>query len=172
MAAGEVVHSYSNSHTDYIKCIKALENNHILSASYDGYVKLFDFRVHEEAQLNFYHKEQLESIDLFPSGLTFVAAGGNKVSLWDVRTGKELFSAFNNKKIVSSVKVVNQGARFITSSYDQYLKVYKSDTFELTYQDKLPLPINCFEVTENNQHLFLGLEGGHLYSKSRNGKAL
>jgi WD40 repeat protein len=46
VAIGEVVHSYDNAHTDYIKSIKALEDNHILSASYDGYIKLFDFRVH------------------------------------------------------------------------------------------------------------------------------
>ena len=89
----------------------------------------------------------MESIDLFPSGMTFAACGGNKVSLWDVRTGRELFSARNNKKVVSAVRVVNKGARFVTGSYDQYLKVYKADTFELTYQDKLPFAIGCLEVT-------------------------
>jgi hypothetical protein len=55
VAAGQVVHSYDNAHTDYIKTIKALENNHILSGAYDGIVKLFDFRVHEKAQLEFKH---------------------------------------------------------------------------------------------------------------------
>ena len=86
-----------------------------------------------------------------------MACGGNKVSLWDVRTGKELFSACNNKKTVSGVHVVNQGSRFITTSFDHYLKVYKSDTFELSYQDKLPAAVNCFDVTQNNQHIILGL---------------
>jgi WD40 repeat protein len=67
-------------------------------------------------------------MDLFPSKLTFVACGGNKVSIWDVRTGKELFSACNNKKTVSGVKVVSQGSRFITGSFDRYFKVYKADS--------------------------------------------
>ena len=40
------MHSYGNAHADYIKSIKVLEDNHILSAGYDGFVKLFDFRVH------------------------------------------------------------------------------------------------------------------------------
>lgn len=62
VASGEVVHSYDNAHTDYIKSIKALEDNHILSAGYDGFVKLFDFRVHEKAQMEFHHSEQLEAI--------------------------------------------------------------------------------------------------------------
>jgi hypothetical protein len=88
-----------------------------------------------------------------------------------VRTGKELFSACNNKKTVSGVHVVNQGSRFITTSYDQYMKVYKSDTFSLTYQDKLPASISCFDVSENNQHIFMGLEGGKLQTKSRNAKS-
>jgi WD40 repeat protein len=106
-----------------------LQNNHILTAAYDGFIKLFDFRVHEQAQLSFYHQEQLESIALFPSNLTFAAAGGNKVSLWDLRTAKPLFEGRNNKKIVSCVKVIKDGSRFITTSYDNYLKIYKADTF-------------------------------------------
>ena len=157
VAAGEVIHSYANAHDDYIKSIKILENNHILSAGYDCFIKLFDFRVHEKAQLEFNHQEQLEAIDVFPSGLTFAAVGGNKMSLWDVRTGKELFQARNNKKIVSGVKVVSHGSRFMTSSYDNYLKVYQADTFELTFMEKMPAPIQCFDVTANNLHIFLGL---------------
>jgi WD40 repeat protein len=172
VAAGEVVHSYSNAHSDYIKSIKVLEDNHLLSAGYDGFIRLFDFRVHEKAQLEFNHEEQLENIDVFPSGLTFAAVGGNKMSLWDIRAGKELFQAKNNKKIVSGVKVLSQGSRFATVSYDQYLKIYQSDTFELTYMEKLPSPVLCFDTTANNLHFFLGLEGNKLYSKSRKSKAL
>lgn len=170
VAAGEVVHSYADAHSDYIKSIKALEDNHILSAGYDGYVRLFDFRVHEKAQLEFHHQEQLEAIDVFPSGMIFAAVGGNKMSLWDVRTGKGLFEARNNKKIVSGVRVVSQGIRFMTSSYDNYLKIYQADTFELTYMEKMPASIQCFDVTANNLNIFLGLEGGLLYEKSRSSK--
>lgn len=47
VAGGSVVHSYENAHSDYIKCVKGLENNHLLSGGYDGFIKLFDFRVHE-----------------------------------------------------------------------------------------------------------------------------
>ena len=44
--SGSVVHSYANAHTDYIKAIRCLQQNHILTAGYDGVIKLFDFRVH------------------------------------------------------------------------------------------------------------------------------
>lgn len=129
VAVGELVHSYEDAHNDYVRSIKALQNNHILTAGYDGYVKLFDFRVHQMAQQQFNHQEQLESIALFPSQLTFAAAGGNKLSMWDLRTNKPLFEGRNNKKVVTSVKVVQDGSRIITSSQDQYLKIYKTDTF-------------------------------------------
>jgi WD40 repeat protein len=109
-------------------------------------------------------------IDVFPSGLTFAAVGGNKMSLWDVRTGRELFQARNNKKIVAGVKVVSHGSRFMTASYDQYLKVYQADTFELTFMEKMPAPIQCLDITADNLNIFLGLEGGVLSSKSRNTK--
>lgn len=81
--------------------------------------------------------------------------------------GKQLFSACNNKKTVSSVRVASGGARFITASFDQYLKVYRADTFELTYQEKLISPIHCFDLTSNAQQILIGLEGGQLLSKSR-----
>jgi hypothetical protein len=92
------------------------------------------------------------------------------VFLWDLRMGRQLFSACNNKKTVSSVKVASGGARFITASFDQYLKVYRADTFELTYQEKQSAPIHCFDLTSNAQHILLGLEGGQLLAKNR-GKA-
>jgi len=114
----------------------------------------------------------MESIDVFPSGLTFAAVGGNKMSLWDVRTGKELFQARNNKKIVSGVKVVSHGSRLMTSSYDQYLKVYQADTFELTFMEKMTAPIQCLDITDDNLHIFMGLEGGILTSKSRSTKSM
>jgi len=71
--------------------------------------------------------------------------------------------------MVSSVKYVSSGSRFITTSLDHYLKVYRSDTFEMTYQDKLVSPILTFDITNDDQHLFLGLEGGKLMAKSRKG---
>jgi WD40 repeat protein len=104
--------------------------------------------------------------------LTFVSCGGNKVFLWDIRNGKQLFSACNNKKTVSGVHVINNGSRFMTTSFDQYLKVYKSDTFELTYQDKMASSIQCFDVTASGQHIFVGLEGGKLISKTRTKQSL
>jgi U3 small nucleolar RNA-associated protein 15 len=59
VASGEVVHSYDHAHNDYIKAIRALQDHHLLSAGYDGFVRLFDFRVHEKPQLEMEHGEQL-----------------------------------------------------------------------------------------------------------------
>ena len=90
---------------------------------------MFDFRVHEKAQLEFKHEEQIESMDLYPSKLSFIVGGGNKVSIWDIRTGKAMFEGRNNKKVVTNVKLISQGSRYITTSLDHYLKVFKSDSY-------------------------------------------
>lgn len=45
----------------------------------------------------------------------------------------------------------------MTASYDNYLKVYQADTFELTYMEKMTAPIQCFDVSENNLHIMMGL---------------
>lgn len=59
IASGIIVHSYENAHNDYIKCLKGLQNNHLLSGAYDGKIKLFDFRVHEDPQMIFNHGNQV-----------------------------------------------------------------------------------------------------------------
>jgi hypothetical protein len=85
--------------------------------------------------------------------------------------GRQLFNGCNNKKTVSTVKVASGGARFITGSFDHYLKVYRADTFELTYQEKQTAPIHCFDLTSNAQQILLGLEGGQLIAKNRGKQA-
>ena len=157
VAAGEVIHSYGGAHEDYIKCVRSLENNHLLSGSYDGKIKLFDFRVHKNAQMEFQHGAQVEWFDLFPSKLNFVACGEKKITSWDIRSPQPLFENVSNKKLVSCVRVASKGSRIISSSYDNYLKVYKSDTFECTYQEKLEAPIISFDITHNSQCIGIGL---------------
>jgi hypothetical protein len=49
--------------------------------------------------------------------------------------------------MVSSVKIVSNGSRYVTSSLDNYLKIFKSDTFELTYQEKFDAGILAFDIT-------------------------
>ncbi len=134
VASGSVVHSYENAHSDYIKCIKGLENNHLLSAGYDGTIKLFDFRVHELPQLEFNHGTQVEWFDLFPSNMNFVACGDKKITSWDIRSAKPVFENFSSKKTLTCVRVLSNGSRIMSSSFDSYLKVYKSENCEVTYQ--------------------------------------
>lgn len=109
-------------------------------------------------------------MDLYPSKLNFIVGGGNKVSIWDIRTGKTLFEGRNNKKVVTNVKLISEGSRYITTSLDHYLKVFKSDTFELTYQEKLEGGILTFDCTSNSQTLALGVEGGKVIFKGRKPK--
>lgn len=66
--------------------------------------------------------------------MNFVACGEKKISSWDIRSSRPVYENENNKKLLTCVRVVSNGSRVMTSSYDCHLKVYKSDTFEVTYQ--------------------------------------
>lgn len=66
--------------------------------------------------------------------MNFVACGDKKITSWDIRSSKPLFDISNSKKILTCVRVLSNGSRIMSSSYDCHLKVYKSDTFEVTYQ--------------------------------------
>jgi U3 small nucleolar RNA-associated protein 15 len=170
VVSGSIVHSYANTHTDYVKSIKCLQSNHILTASYDGKIKLFDFRVHKQAEMVFDHKSPVEAIDKFTNGLSFVACGGTAVSVWDVRNGKQLHYGANNKKTVTSIKVLESGERFLTGSLDQHLKIYSTDLFELTYNEKYSDSIMSIEVTPSQRILAVGLNNGQLHIKGSGSK--
>ena len=45
-----------------------------------------------------------------------------------------MFEGRNNKKNVTNVRLISQGSRYVTTSLDHYLKVFKSDSYEMTYQ--------------------------------------
>lgn len=136
-----------------------------MTAGYDGKIKLFDFRVHKQAEIVFDHESPIEAIDKFGNGLSFVACGGTAVSVWDVRNGKKLHYGANNKKTVTCIKVLESGERFLTGSLDQHLKVYSTDLFELTYNEKYSDAIMSIEVTQNQRILAVGLNSGQLHIK-------
>ena len=51
VAAGSVVHSFAKAHSDYIKAIQSLQDNHLVTAGYDGKIKFWDFRVQRSSTL-------------------------------------------------------------------------------------------------------------------------
>lgn len=96
-----------------------------------------------------------------------MVCGDKKITSWDIRSSKPLLENFSSKKTLSCVRVVSNGSRIMSSSYDSYLKVYKSDSFEVTFQEKMEAPILCFDVSRNNQFLGIGLENKKIVMKSR-----
>jgi WD40 repeat protein len=106
VAAGSVVHSFGKAHSDYIKAIQSLQDNHLATAGYDGKIKFWDFRVQKGTTLEFDHGHPVEAIDRYPSGMAVVSCGGNNVSVWDVRASRQLYTGESNKKLVTCVRVL------------------------------------------------------------------
>lgn len=61
--------------------------------------------------------------------------------------------------------------RVITSSFDGYMKVYKSDSLEVTYQEKMETGIVGFDVGAGGLALMLGLENKKIILKTRHDAA-
>lgn len=79
--------------------------------------------------MEFSHGSQVEWFDVFSSGMNFVACGDKKITSWDIRSSHPRIENTSSKKTLSCIRVLSNGSRVMTSSYDSYLKVYKSDTF-------------------------------------------
>lgn len=86
-----------------------------------------------------------------------------------MRNNKEPISILSsNKKTLTCVKFVSSGERICTGSLDKMLKIYSTEDFQLTHQFKYPSPINCFDITEENTHLAVGMVDGTVFIKKRN----
>ena len=128
MVANTVVHSFPNAHEDYIRCLGYLGDGHIVSGAYDNKLKIFDFRVHKQKVMKFDHGFPVEGLSVLPSKLAFASVGGTALKVWDIRTNKLLFENLNNKKTLTTVRVMGDSDRILTGGLDQQLKIYNSST--------------------------------------------
>lgn len=53
VAAGNVTASYDNIHNDYVKCVRSVGNNTVITGGYDCFIKMFDIRAPQNPVLTF-----------------------------------------------------------------------------------------------------------------------
>ncbi|KRX10000.1 WD40-repeat-containing domain [Pseudocohnilembus persalinus] len=173
VAGGNIVRTIGNAHQDFIRSIHTLPNNHnnLLSSSYDFKINLFDFNAEgDKPKMVFDHGHPVEDIAVLPSGFQFISVGGTQTNIWDIRTGKILESLNNNQKTVTCVQYLSTGDRFITGAQDNHVKIYRTDTFTVTHQYKMPSPVVALDFTQDTKHFAVGMSDGQLVIKKNSKK--
>jgi len=114
------------------------------------------------------HTKGVAAIRWFPgNGHLLLSAGmDNKVKIWDVfNTRKCVQTYMGHAAAVRDIQFTNDGKRFLTCSYDRYLKLWDTETGQcISAFTNRKLPYCCtFNPDDDKQHVFLaGCSNKHI----------
>ena len=102
---------------------------HLISASFDHTLKLWDLETGRELRTLSGHSESVEDVAVSPDGRRAVSASRDfTLKVWDLETGRELRTLERHSHFVSGVAVSPDGRRAVSASDDKMLKVWELDT--------------------------------------------
>ena len=114
------------------------------------------------------HTKGVAAIRWFPgNGHLLLSAGmDHKVKIWDVfNTRKCVQTYMGHAAAVRDIQFTNDGKRFLTCSYDRYLKLWDTETGQcISAFTNRKLPYCCtFNPDDDKQHVFLaGCSNKHI----------
>ncbi|ORX91457.1 WD40 repeat-like protein [Basidiobolus meristosporus CBS 931.73] len=106
------------------------------------------------------HTKGVSAIRFFPrSGHLLLSAGmDSKVKIWDVYHERQCLRTFiGHSKAVRDITFSNDGRRFLTASYDRFVKLWDTETGQCIRSfttKKIPYCVK-FNPDEDKQHIFL-----------------
>ncbi|XP_074650332.1 U3 small nucleolar RNA-associated protein 15 homolog [Tubulanus polymorphus] len=160
--------SYSE-HKDHIRCGCASQASRdiAITGGYDHLVKLFDTRM-DSSVLTVDHGYPVESVLMFPSGGTFISAGGNFIKVWSALSGgKLLASVSNHHKTVTSLCFSSDCKRLLSGSLDRHVKIYDISTYQVVHTLDYPGSILSVGISPDDSLLAVGLADGLLSIQHR-----
>eukprot|EP00911_Craspedida_sp_UC1_P000938 UC1_evm1s708 len=156
-------------HEDYVRCLApAAHAPHLVFAgSYDHTARLWDTRA-GIAGLTVNHGAPVEAVATFPSGGSFVTAGGNTIRVWDaLGTGRLLASFSNHQKAITSLQFDSDHKRLISGGLDRHVKVYDVASWKVVHAFKEPAPILDLALAPTETHFVAGTSTGLLSIRQR-----
>ncbi|XP_065182490.1 pre-mRNA-processing factor 17-like [Sycon ciliatum] len=106
------------------------------------------------------HTKGVSAIRIFPNSghLLLSASMDSKVKLWEVYNDRRLVRTYTgHSKAVRDISFNNDGTRFLTASYDRYVKMFDTETGQCIGRytpKKIPYCVK-FNPDEDKQHIFL-----------------
>jgi WD40 repeat protein len=168
--------SIHNAHSDNIKRVRYLDDFHILSASADRTVRLWDLRSTKDGPLDSIKLSMgAEDFCFLPERQLVVANGPILTCLKigeDQRFIKQAeYQAF--QRSVMRVRWDPTKERLLASGLDSQMKVFSLENdgatpiLKVAYKVKLPEEVSCMDVSLDGNHYALGLASGALIIKSK-----
>ncbi|KAK9172497.1 WD domain G-beta repeat family protein [Cryptosporidium meleagridis] len=107
-------------------------SKHLFSASSDETWRIWDIETLNQVQVQEGHSRPIFGLDVHQDGALVVSGdSGGVFRVWDIRTGRSILSQLaHSKKIITSQFSPNYDATFITSSQDNYIKIWDLRRFD------------------------------------------
>merc|ERR1712130_810613 len=103
-------------HTDWVRSVAAVDDGcSCLSASYDGTIKLWDFKTGACLKTMVGHSSDVFCLRLTDASKFLSSSGDRTIKLWDFNTGRCLKTMENHTSIVFCIAVVGPD-KFLSSS--------------------------------------------------------
>ncbi|CAI2183011.1 16840_t:CDS:10 [Funneliformis geosporum] len=106
------------------------------------------------------HNKGVTAIRFFPRSAHLILSSSmdTKVKIWDVYNDRRCLRTYiGHNKAVRDITFTNDGKRFLTSSYDKYIKLWDTETGQCIKSfttGKIPYVVK-FNPDEDKQHIFL-----------------
>lgn len=157
-------------HTDYIRAgaVSPISPSIILSGSYDGTVRMYDYRTKDDAIFTVNHGAPVESLLFLPSGGIFLSAGGSEVRVWDAFAGGRMLTKMSHHhKTVTSLCLASNGTRILSGSLDRHVKVYNVSTYQPVHTFDYPNSILSVGISPNDDTMVVGMVDGLISVRRR-----
>lgn len=121
------VEAVYTGHEDQVNKIVAHPfSKYLFSASSDDTWRIWDIETLNQIQVQEGHSRPIFALDVHPDGALVVSGdSGGVFRVWDIRTGRSILCQLaHSKKIVTSQFSPGCDATFVTSSQDNYIKIW------------------------------------------------
>jgi WD40 repeat protein len=162
-------------HDGYISCCKFVHDDHILTASGDASIALWDVEREQVVEVFKGHKGDVMCVSVAPDCRTFVSVGCDSTArLWDIRlpglgganqtvSVKQIFVGHEGD--INAVSFLHNGFSFVTGSEDSTCRLFdvRADR-ELQAYGPTQGEITTVSCSKSGRLLFAGCEDGNVYT--------
>lgn len=117
-------------HTDAVTSASfSSDGKHIITASWDNSVKIWDVETHEEIKTLKGHKDKVRVALFSPNNLQILSASQDgTIIIWDAMTGEIVHRLCGHEDNVCSAAFSPDGNRIVSSSWDKTIRIWDVNT--------------------------------------------
>ncbi|MBW0484842.1 hypothetical protein O181_024557 [Austropuccinia psidii MF-1] len=185
LATSQILNTFVG-HQDYVRTGAFTNSNLILSASYDGSIKLWDHRINQNhsSVWSANHRHPIENILIHPSNTLAISAGGPTLKIWDIlgssQHNQPLLNISNHQKTITSLawargpsnqidQANHSTRRLLSAGLDGLVKVYDLSTgsYKVRHTIRYSSPILSMDLSPDDNLLIVGCTDGSLSMRKR-----